>query len=593
MTVANSNFVEVTPSNHHILGLLEQGTWQLSSELNRYFSTGDAQTKVQQVLTEAIKRKKPVDFIALTEKISYFINAENFGIKSEKELLKAARTRLSEAKYYLTHTVNKEVPPSLQTWVDKLIHAIDALIDTMINAFALSDVFKHPENELQASFRFQKMVLLSSLIPAVATVLAPFIGISVSSALFTVGSLFVLIGMSIVYSKYMRPLTNDLLYSENWTDSARRNLFVNICERRVYSDRLAAALREKKIAKAHPLLIGKRGIGKSNILKSFVHSVVRGDYPDLKGKKVFYYKMHNLVETCKNGNSFESFLKNINSIIGRHKDEALLIFDGIERLLKKDDKQFTEPLAHYLSNNPDGLAHVIAVIREDDYTESLCKEHSELADQFQPIFVTSSFVEETAELLVGRWLKTYPELFVEPGVFEYIASKTTEEFREAVQPALSLTILDRCMRKAAMSTVPNEKRRLFDIRQKQRVEESRRLSGEVKIDNHLRREEADIQDSILEKEKAIRNLVDYQLEIVASKIELYQSILKVLDTSAVQGLIKNRQYTLKYLHLIENYLIPSLKTKVETEASTLHIKIAINKDLVDEVLKEEKERRAI
>ncbi len=238
------------------------------------------------------------------------------------DALQTAKEMLSEALQVLQ--AGDERPSlTLRLRLSAALNSLISMIESILSGFGIAEFFKPADSPLEASWKSQQIMMLLQF----STLLVTIIGTVVGSA--PIGwTLASIAGLSLIYP-YIRPAPSHLFKGINWTKQYNQGELLVSQGRKKSLDEVAHALLASTKVKTHPLLIGRSGVGKTETMKAFVQAIERGDYPELRGKQVFYFNTADLVKSSEMFQSENKALSKISEEIGRHRNNIILVFDEI------------------------------------------------------------------------------------------------------------------------------------------------------------------------------------------------------------------------------------------------------------------------
>ncbi|MCH9625090.1 MAG: hypothetical protein S4CHLAM123_02570 [Chlamydiales bacterium] len=500
----------------------------------------------------------------------------------DQNLLEHAKKSLGEAKYYFetTEVMTPSVKAKLSLFVDKSL----SVLDTVIATFGIGDLFDPVEDEFLTSMRSQKIFMLISLFTILTSTLLPLLGVTAGSSI--VGSVLILFAAVSVLWPKIKPLPSHLPLSENWSLQAKAKKLNALMGRKEPLRKIAEALTNHK----HPLLIGPSGIGKTQTVEAFVQALEKGEYPELTGKKVFYFNTANIVTNQGALGSGNKSLQKISAAMGRHRDNCILVLDEIHTAYQaKESTAIGDQLKTYLDQKPEGsFPHVIGLTTEEEYLRDIYTEHSAGDRRFEVINITSTSSEETLTILNAQILQEAPDALLSPGALEYLLEKT----REAAQPLTARKLLSKCISRIRTMTSSNAS----DLSEIQTLLEYECSRGAVlgnadldKIDELTVQMERVLNRAEVEK-KQIEELEKTRSNISRAKALKFDQIVK-LEGKSFDNLSGSNKTRLKVFGLIKFFFENSLQEQMVKQAEALQVKVVINKELIDEVLLQEAEAK--
>ena len=138
---------------------------------------------------------------------------------------------------------------------------------------------------------------------------------------------------------------------------------------------------------------------------AFAQAVERGDYPELKGKKVFYINTTALIGERNGPSVFTggSVLKRISDAMGVNRKDIILVLDEIHNACKENSKA-ADQLKTYIDEGGD-FPHVIGITTDEEY-ESYVKKNTAFSLRFDPVKIQNTSEDETLKILSDTLLQS-------------------------------------------------------------------------------------------------------------------------------------------------------------------------------------------
>lgn len=557
-----------------------------AEELNRVFSTlieestpSYDHTATQEALRQ-LSSLIPLDRLQAAIRISY---------PRHKDALTTAKAMLQEALYFLDKT---DIPsPSLKERVKSVFHTLLNTLETMLAVFGIEGFLKPHENDNDAEGKFQRILSLSNFFSILSTALIPIVGVTIGGAL--IGASLLLLGAISLAYPHFKPAPSQLPKAENWTKMYREHKLQEIGGRRSTVDQIAHALISSKEVKTHPLLIGKSGVGKTQTIKALVRSIERGDYPELKGKQVFYINTADIINGRDFFNGENTILAKISQKMGRHRENIILVFDEIHLSCKpKEGSDISEQLKTLLDAGPDKFPHVIGITTEEEYYRDIYSKNPAFARRFKQITVKDTPSQETERVLSDFLISEAKGCLLQPGILQTLMRKTENAFH-AAEPAASLRILSQCVRLTNQSQRSALKEQVEQMRESLASIQAQKAVGigsallpysqtgeeEALLEENLRKMEEELS---LENKK-IKHLFCLREELTTAKTAMLKTVAKIAQWKK-ETLSSRDQEELNHFLLTSHFLLPALEKEVKKEAHELGIRVEITEDLVEEVI---------
>ncbi|HEY4831329.1 MAG TPA: AAA family ATPase [Waddliaceae bacterium] len=514
--------------------------------------------------------------------------------RTVEEILQRAKNSIGAAKEYFEVSEELGFSEKLHTFLRDTTDNLLILIDTILSAFGLSDLFIPPEDDMHAHFKSHKIESLIPLLAALVAVLAPMVSASTSVGLIIGGIFLGLVGLTILYVKVLRPVPPHLCHAENWTKYTKEGKRYSLDGRKVQMDEMTSAL----IAKVPVLITGKTGVGKTEMVKGLAYEIEHTDkYPELKGKTVFYINTTDIAD--KNLAEHVHPLEKINSVLrnGNLRDRVILVFDEIHNAYTQENAKAGERLKTYLRGREENFPYVIGITTDEEFQAHM-KNAEATMGRFKRINLESTNKADTLTILNKHLLRHSPQTFISKETTEYLYDKALECFEDDVQPHIGLNILDACIVKTGINQKTPEQEKKERLRTEidrlnSTLEATSNTTGcrleELLIGTHMKELER-LEKAIEKQTKEVEDLNKLRKQFSKAKAKQFESAMK-LERIGEQELCGRHEYHLNKYLLIKHFLQPALEAEVKARAENLGIKVEITKELIDEVINEEVERR--
>ncbi len=506
--------------------------------------------------------------------------------------LETAKSLYREAQYYLEAT--QETSPTIRTRINSLLNSLISVLESILNAFGVADFFKPAESEIHAEFKGQKIMMLMSLFTMLTGILVPVVGAALCGMILG-ATLLSIAALSLIYP-YFRPTPSILPQGENWTQACQKGLLPAADGRKESLNEIAQTLISSKNAKTHVMLLGKTGVGKTETAKAFAQAVERGDYPELKGKKIFYFNTADLVNGSEMFNNGNKILSRISQEMGRHRENFILILDEIHLACQKKERtDIGEQLKTYLDNGKQNFPYVIAITTEEEYYRDIYVNHAAFARRFKRITIQNTEDAETVKILNRFLLKQAPKAILEPNAVPTLLKMTKEAFGEqTAQPASSLKILSQCVKKTAESQkspldakIEQARIRLQSIISQGAVEFKSSVEKDkecAELETRLRTLEEDFK-----REKGdLDRLFRMRDQLAETKASLFRNAAD-LSALAQKNLSSRQKKKLSRFFFETRFLVPALERQIHSEAKRIGAQISIDSKLIGQVIQSELE----
>lgn len=401
--------------------------------------------------TELPQLKGPSSFQKLTQLLT--LEQIEQAIKSEypsfETSMKTAKEMATDAKYYLEVLHPAKAQPLLNSTLHNLIWGIESAIDTTLSILGYDMLRRDMDSPMEAQYRLDAVL---TMVSAVTACISLAIGITGSSLL---GISLVAAGIAlstaalVLYFKYIKPAPRSIKGCQNFTAQAASGHIAPLRSRQEYIDQIAATLiASKEKPKVHPLLIGRSGVGKTEIMKGFAQCVAEGRYPELKGKQVFYINAADLIPQIGGGGIFDQppTIEKIRDRIRHRREDVILIIDEAHQIVQgSKNGNLGEKLKTLLDDGEEGFPYMIAATTDEEYIKHILQgnendEDNPLARRFKQIPIDEMNKDQTIAVLNKMILKQ-TGLQISTGVIEKAYDLSREQFPNRPQPYMACRIL--------------------------------------------------------------------------------------------------------------------------------------------------------
>jgi len=584
--------------SQRVIETIRSGSGHKNTDMSRSISALEPlefENILKEVIEELMKADDPVkamrglaDIFPL-EKLQDVIKMR---YPSFEGAVQAARAKVQSAQYYLNTTQDK-LQPTLKMRLHALLDAMSSVLESFLSAFGLAEFFKPADSEIHADIKTQKIFMLIHLFTFVSAIVLPFLGATLAAQIVGGWILFIVV-LSIVYP-HLRSVTHTLPAAENWTKKYLEGKLDVVEGRKNILDALAHTLIASKNVKKHPLLIGRSGVGKTETVKSFVAAIERGDYPELKGKRVFYFNTANLVNNSEMLGGGNKILARIKEKIGKHGEKVILVFDEIHLACEKNEhSDIGNQLKTLLDPGSENFPYVIGMTTEEEYFTHIYTNNKAFARRFKCIGIDNTDADETIQVLRDALLRQNPKILIQKGALEYLLQKVTTLFSQAPQPARAIHILSQCIQKTADMQQSPTTEKIESVRKKIRSKVSEGAMGQG--EDLLKTEKDTLSDLEAElrfwekqwEQEKIKSDRFYSAreKLAAAKTALFQSVLKVSKLTPGSLSASSKKEVSSFL-LLSYFLGPALDAWAQKEASAVGILSTIDRHLIDTVIADE------
>ena len=432
-------------------------------------SSSQVREMVRSVALSVTQKKeacKAVDFLSKNLPLKLLEDAAGV------DFLHAAKDFLRTFHCFLPQVQKMGVGNSLRS----SFHSFFVALESFLKSLGLIDLFKPVIGTHDVETKGHQMILLTTLFSTLTTTLIPLLGPVTGGA--AIGGAFVFLMTLSAFYPLWRPLPNYLPKVENWTEKYTMGVLETGDIRRELLDQIVGALKSSKQDHSQVMLIGKSGVGKTELVKTLVQAIASGDYPEFKGCQVFYINTADLLSETSWVPKAHSILSFFSDAIDGYRDRIIFVFDQMHLACQMDPKSLlAEQFNTMFDRSKEFFPHVIGITTGSDFRE-LHKTHPSFSGRFQCIPIEATNDEETLHILQSILAKHAPEILVEEKTFKVLLEKTRAAFgKEASMPKSAVRILSQCMQRASKdqkSAVESEAKALFFARRELLLEMKRR-----------------------------------------------------------------------------------------------------------------------
>lgn len=439
-------------------------------------------------------------------------------------------------------TQMRSFPNSRLYQLKKNIHLI---IDLLIAPIRFLGLGKEAASEWIAAQRLQicrEFIGIPVILMAACTLLfSNRIHVLLATAVMT---LTLIVGL-MIYLRYLKPCPDEIYMCENLTKAAREGKLGSIFGREDILQTMITLLSTDRQSRVYPLLIGKSGVGKTELVKALAQRIVDGKVPDnLKNKEVFLIVTQSLLDP----NAFDNILEKFLNSIGPNKENLILFFDEAHSL---SASQKINKFKVLIDNIPGSLPYCIFATNQFD--ESLAKD-SAFAGRLHKMDIAEARGEETITILRDRVARE-TSFEVNDDLLKVIFERSKEN-KTRSQPAAAISLL--------VLLLSSVKERLLKIPSARACEEKR-----IELANHCasyqrnfdkidpkswKQKKEEIQQGVIALEKHVADetaLLKGLTRALERKEELKRDLLQLSDQFSFPEKQKEWRTKYSFLALIE------------------------------------------
>lgn len=529
-----------------------------------------------------------LDLISLDQmlKIVKVINKDFVSIKQTAERMAKISEKLQkyqpdDTKHILHNEIKKQYP--------KFIRVISNFLNALVAAFDVLEMGKEPGTYYETKYLldiYWKFLAIPVIVFQV--VQQYFISPIKSLLVFSVGSVVCSIAFY-SYFKWIQPSPDDLPYCKNLTREAEIGNLSPIFGREEELNQLVLALAANgKNNRHHPLLYGKTGVGKTELVKGLAQRIVQGNVPkSLKGKKVF---LINSAELLKFISPFD--LKDPLDQIVRKIGSNIIFFDEVHNVW---NHPIGERLKTLLDTTPGSFKHCICATTESEFEKYT--NNQPLDRRYLLMHIKEMKDDQTVTILKNMLLRDAPEIDIEENPqenpLELIVKKTNELMPNRSQPDKSKLILGRVIAKICETQNAGSEE---IIKKNSQIETLLTDIARKNMDGHF----LDSSQS-LEFLKKLENLeiemqaIKTSMEEKKKKFENYK-FLKQLYTQQTKSMFeiskqiannKKENAQIQKMFLFAQYFVqPGIKKAIKNIAAKSNFHLTITNHLISSIVKD-------
>lgn len=266
----------------------------------------------------------------------------------------------------------------------------------------------------------------------------------------------------------------------------------------------------------HPLLIGATGVGKTQIIQGLAHRIAEGNVPDvLKGKKLFIVNTTDLVTGTAWGKLWN--VEKMQHILKGHEADGIIFFDEIHVGFNKEENiDLGQKLKTMMDPGPGNFPFCIGATTLIEYKKYIEKDVA-FTRRTHPVYVASMSPEETQFPLMQRVYEELPNVLVDNGIVEKLATVNVNytEFAHASQPFKSIAMLNWAFTQANTPHLSEEQMRLSQAytKREQLLKESAIALGQAALPSSPEGVAREQRRMLIERDiKTLKPLVEEQEE---------------------------------------------------------------------------------
>lgn len=472
------------------------------------------------------------------------------------------------------------------------------LLNTIMMAFNLLEIGKSPGTYFEAKYMldiYWRFLTIPMIVFQILSLyfLSP-VKVLVVFSLLTLMSLCALYA----YFRWLRPCPDEISsFAKNLTIEAKKgNLEPVLGREKEIHDLIFDLTSNVNGSRKHPLLLGRSGIGKTELVKGLAQRIATGDVPpSLKEKKIFHINAASLIPSP---GSYEfSPLEQIKKALRYHAHEVILFLDEFESLIGDQEAQvkIRNELLTLLDTSLGSFPFCIAATTEEVYENHI--KNTSFERRFEPHQIPETNESETLLILRSFVQREAPELEVNEESLKFIFDFTNRSLPTQKQPGKSKNIVSRAL--AYQKTHENGSCELYQrLRQKNNERDEMisklakaKMNGQfiatllptclediekVELAIEKIKQEINAQENAWDLYKNLKKMQSHQekslfqtCQAIFSKNHPSQSVLNALQ--------KNFLFSLYFL-------LPCLDEAIEQMIQNHHLQVKITPDFIKKIL---------
>jgi hypothetical protein len=311
--------------------------------------------------------------------------------------------------------------------------------------FDTMDPFGSPMDQYSAKLelsRYGEILLFPSLLCSALTPL--FGGSKALSRVATAGVAVTLLGLIsalfFTMKHCFRHAPMNMPFSTNMIRTARKGYYSPVLGRDQEIRELEEALGDLSSDSANSLLVGKSGVGKTEVVKGLAQKIAEGKCPKLEGVTLFHVNTPSLCASSLNpAGALVYFIKRIRGFEGK----VILFFDEMHASTDEPSKrsQFLEALKLALDEGE----HQIHIIGATDQPASLESNEGLMRRIGRTIPITPFDDKQVLDVLGPRLRRVAPEIWTQKGILSRIVAESNKLESGPSQPSRAQDLMGRCL----------------------------------------------------------------------------------------------------------------------------------------------------
>lgn len=323
-----------------------------------------------------------------------------------------------------------------------LCRILKNFINTILVAFNLLELGKEPNTYFETKYLLDiYWRLLEIPVKIIKFIFNIFINPIISFAVVGVGAIISTLSIQI-FQKWFKRCPDQLPYCENLTAAIKNGSIKPIYGRDEEINQVLQALAANNDeSRKHPLLVGKSGIGKTEMMKSLAWRLANDNVPPaLKGKKLFYINCAELIKAA-NGFDLKDPLEQIMDKVANYRN-LIIVFDEADNLVDTLAARFNSILD---TSSKKSLYYAIGITTPEKYKEKI--ETTSLDRRFDVLPVEEATKEQTCMMLQHMIQQRASDIKISPRVFEHIYTQTHQKVPTRCNPDKAMSVMSNAIQK--------------------------------------------------------------------------------------------------------------------------------------------------
>lgn len=517
-----------------------------------------------------------------------FLNAKQTAGRLCKLLHYVEKYQTDPARHPLKEEYRKQSPV--------LISFFSNFIDSIMSTFNLLDVKRSPgtyfesKSMLDIYWRFLTIPLL--ILQALQMYFMSYLK---AFGVFAVASLVASAALY-VYFRWLQPCPDDLPYCQNMTIEALKGNLAPVYSRdaevkNLINDLCANTGESRK----HPILIGKSGVGKTELISALAQYLVKGkDVPaELKGRKVFSLNTSDLIP-LPGGFEIKSPLDRLIDAVGSHADNIILFMDEFQSAVTPSLKKnkLGKQLLTRLHKSPGSIPFLIAATTEEEFVNHI--RNTPLKRRFKATYISEMTEKQTLSILRAFAQHEAPEIQIEDSVLKFAYDASHKLNPEEPQPGKAKHLLALAIAQTKIDPAGCQKlKELLQIKQEEYDELASCLSREKvtgpfidsKVQNGYFKNLIDIKDvmksiqkQIKIKEKGLEEYRKFKTQHASQEKAVHEMSRQILEkTKSAQKIPESLS---KLFIFYVYFLLPALDKKINGIVSDHSLNVKVEKEMI-------------